>query len=130
MKGLGKILINVAVVSFLLLLYVQGQIALLRISYSIDSQSKKLTQKREQYRHLQFEVDQLKAPRRLEEKMKELQLNLVLPKEVRVVRVPIVASNALVEPPLEEEVQLQPFSKGLLEFLGRWVKVAQAKTDN
>lgn len=127
MKGLGKVLLAIGVISILLLLYVQGQIALLRISYGLDIQSKKLTQRQEEYRYLRFEVDQLKAPRRLEEKMRELELDLTLPKEIRVVRVP---TPSHVNVPTIEKVELQPLSKGLLEFLGRWVKVAQAKTDS
>jgi hypothetical protein len=127
MKGLGKTLSGIAAISMLLLFYVQGQIALLRISYLMDVQAKKLAQKGEEYRHLKFEVDQLKAPRRLEAKMRELKLELTLPKEVRVVRVPVTSA---LETPRVEEVKLQPLSKGLLEFLERWVKVAQAKTDS
>ena len=127
MKGLGKIIIAIGLVSVLLLLYVQGQTALVRISYLMDVKSKKLAQEEEEYRYLKFEVDQLKAPRRLEEKIKTLKLNLTLPKEIRVVR---VQAPPTIESPRLEEVQLQPLSKGLLEFLGRWVKVAQAKTDS
>jgi hypothetical protein len=59
--------------------------------------------------------------------MRELKLDLTLPKEVRVVRVPAAAVSRV---PAVEDVALQPLSKGLLDFLGRWVKVAQAKTDN
>jgi cell division protein FtsL len=128
MKGLGKIIIVIGFISGLFLLYVQGQISMLRVSYKIDLDSKKLARRSEEYRHLKFEVDQLKSPRRLEEKIKELELELTLPKEVRVVRVPYQASE---EPSLvTESVELKPFSDGVLEFLGRWVKVAQAKTDS
>ncbi len=128
MKGLGKIIIVIGFISGLFLLYVQGQISMLRVSYKIDLDSKKLSRRSEEYRHLKFEVDQLKSPRRLEEKIKELNLELTLPKEVRVVRVPYQTSE---EPSLgAETVQLKPFSDGVLEFLGRWVKVAQAKTDS
>ena len=106
----------------------QGQIAILRVSYQIDLDSRKLAQRWEEYRHLRFEVDQLKAPRRLEDKMKELQLNLTLPTEVSVVRVPLQTPS--IQVPMAEPIQLKPFSSGVVEFLGRWVKVAQAKTDS
>ncbi len=128
MKGLGKIVIGIGLISALFLLYVQGQIASLRVSYKIDLDSKKLARRWEEYRYLKFEVDQLKAPRRLEEKMKELELALTLPKEVRVVRIPFQTSGEQTSVP--ESVPLKPFSEGVLEFLGRWVKVAQAKTDS
>ncbi|HXV27992.1 MAG TPA: hypothetical protein VD913_03410 [bacterium] len=128
MKGLGKIVLGIGLVSSLFLFYVQGQIAVLRISYQIDVDSKELAQRSEEYRHLKFKVDQLKAPRRLEEKMKELDLDLTLPKEVRVVRVPLSPSPN--PSAVAESVQLNPFSEGLIEFLGHWVKIAQAKTDS
>lgn len=128
MKGFGKILICIGFVAALLFFYVHAQISLVRVSYSLDKISKKRIQHAEQYRRLKFEVEQLKAPRRLEQKMKELKLELTLPKEIRVVLVP--ASQPIQVPALTEEIQLQPFSKGVMDFLGRWVKVAQAKTDN
>jgi len=108
-------------------LYVHGRIALFRVSYLIDVKSETWAQKKEAYRHIKFEVDQMKAPRLLEAKMKALNLDLTLPKEIRVVRVPKVAPMLETSPPTE--LELQPFSQGLLNFFGRWVKVAQAKTE-
>lgn len=128
MKGFGKILISIGFMAALLFFYVHAQISLVRVSYSLDRISKTRIQQAEQYRRLKFEVEQLKAPRRLEQKMRELKLDLTLPKEVRVVLVP--ASQPVQVSTLTEEIQLQPFSKGVMDFLGRWVKVAQAKTDN
>jgi cell division protein FtsL len=127
MKGIGKILISMSFGTFLLFLYVHAQVSLVSVSYSLDRQSKKLAESQEEYRRLKFEVEQLRAPRRLEEKMKEWGLELSLPKEVRVVRVPM--PDPVEAQTMTEEIQLQPFSKGLMDFLGRWVKVAQAKTE-
>ena len=62
----------------------------------------------------------------VEAKMKELEMDLTLPKEVRVIRIPVEQNIA---PPPMTEFELQPFSEGLLNFFGRWVKVAQAKTE-
>ena len=58
--------------------------------------------------------------------MKELELDLTLPKEIRVVRVAPTVSEVAVPTTLQDE-SLKPMSKGLLDLLGRWVKVAQAK---
>jgi len=126
MKGTGKTLLSITVASVLLLLFVHGRISLIRVSYLIDVKSDQLAEKSEAYRHLKFEVDQLKAPRILEAKMKELEMDLTLPKEVRVIRIPV---EPKVVPPPMTEFELQPFSQGLLNFFGRWVKVAQAKTE-
>ena len=128
MKGAGKILISITFATLLLLFYVHEQIALFSISYRLQKDSDLLTAKSEEYRHLNFEVEQLKAPRLLEEKMRELKLDLTLPKQVLVVRIPRIAA-AETPAPVMKNVSLQPLSDGLLDFLGRWVKVAQAKTD-
>ena len=127
MKDLGKVLLFIGMASVLPLLYVHEQVALVHISYRIDEQSSKLSKMAEEYRRLKFEVDQLKSPRFLEGKMKELSLDLTLPKEIRVVRIPPSLQPPAVPP-------LVPISTGLvperiLNFLGRWVDIAQAKTD-
>jgi hypothetical protein len=127
MRGTGKFLAILTFIGGLLLLYVHAQISLFQVSYTIDSRSRQLAQQSEEYRLLKFEVEQLKAPRLLETRMKELQMDLTLPKEVRIVRVPTVP---VVDAVNVQGVSLRPLSDGILDFLGRWVKVAQAKTDN
>jgi cell division protein FtsL len=127
MKGAGKIILATAFFSALMLVYVHEQMALFHISYELDAKSEKLSRLSEEYRKLKFEVDQLRAPRLLESKLKELSLDLALPKEVRVVKVPVAE-------PLPAPVSM--FSGGaaqsqLFNFLGRWLNVApaQAKED-
>ena len=128
MKGAGKMIAVIAFLSGLFLFYVHEQVALLHISYLIDQKQERLARRTEEYRKLKFEVEQLKAPRLLEEKMKELSLDLTLPKEFRVIPVPAPAS---VEAGAAESVSVKPApSNGLLQFLGRWGNVAQAKTDS
>ena len=127
MKDAGKILIAISIATALFLMYVHEQIALFRISYAIDASRDARAQKAEAYRRLEFEVEQLKAPRLLEQRMKDFGLDLTLPKEIRVVRVP---QAALPERLASPQVAVQPFSAGLTRFLGRWVDVAQAKTDS
>ncbi len=124
MKGLGKVMACVFAVCFFMLLYVHEQISLIRVSYLLDVKSDKLAKMTEEYRQVKFEVDQLKAPRLLEQKIKQLSLDLTLPQEIRVIKMP--ASR--LEVPLGD-IQVHSFSNGVLDFLGRWVEVAQAKTD-
>ncbi len=128
MKGCGKIICGILIVSSLFLLYVHGQTALFELSYTIDKHSKIVMRESEEYRRLKFEVEQLKAPLLLEGKMKEMSLELGLPKEVRVVRVapPVIPAA---ESPVMHADSLQNPSNGLMRFLGRWVDIAQAKTD-
>ena len=126
MKGCGKIILGVSAAAAFLLFYVHGQVALFRLSYAMDAQSKALAQRSEEYRRLKFEVDRLKAPLPLEEKMRKLSIDLTLPKEVRVVRIP---AAALPEPRPVVPFASAPVPNGFLKFLGRWVDIAQAKTD-
>ena len=123
---MGKIIFGVGLLTLLLLLYVHEQVALVRVSYLIDSKSAALNHMSEEYRQLKFDVDQLKAPRLLEEKMKTLSLDLALPQEIHVVRTPAV--------PLPVQGREVPavgsISGNMFHFLGHWVEVAQAKTDN
>lgn len=127
MKGTGKILAVISTLTFFSLLYVHEQIVLFRLSYEMDLQSGMLDRKSEQYRRLAFEVESLKAPRLLETRLKELSLDLALPREIQVVRIPELP---MPEVPSHSAVTAVPFAQGWGDFLGRWVKVAQAKTDS
>lgn len=129
MKDLGKIIFFIGIASLPLLFYVHEQIGLFHVSYLIDAQSSALSKMSEEYQRLKFEVDQLRSPRFLEGKMKELSLDLTLPKEIRVVRVP--RSFQVPHPTRHlEPISVGPMSDRILNFLGRWVDIAQAKTDH
>ncbi|MSR77550.1 MAG: hypothetical protein EXS63_04925 [Candidatus Omnitrophica bacterium] len=127
MKGSGKIIVRVGIVASLMLLYVHQQFLLFHTSYAIDQKSHSLNDKTESFRRIKFEVDQLTAPRLLEEHMRDLKLDLSLPKEVNVVKIPDSYQSIIIP---VHEVPLQQFSDRLYNWLGRWVDVAQAKVDN
>ena len=124
-KQLGKTIFWAAALTSLLLLYVHEKVMLIEVSYRLDNLSENFNRKTEQYRQLKFDVEQLKAPRLLEEKMKSLELDLTLPKEFRVV--PLRALTPASAP--VQEVSIKP-GAGFFQFLGHWVNVAQAKTEN
>lgn len=128
MKGTGKIILSILGLSLFFVLYVRGQVALLHVSYQIDSRAEKVTELSEEFRRLRFEVEQLKAPRLLEEKMKQMKMELTFPQEIRVVKVPVAAIPA---PPLQH-VTASPstVASRFANLLGQFVGVAQAKTDN
>lgn len=126
MQSVGKTILGIGVLTLLLLLYVHEQIALVRVSYLMDAKSVQLNRLVEEYRQIKFEVDQLKAPRLLEEKMKNLSMTLTLPQEIHVIKTPALKLSA-------QDRQLSPaasLSGNMFHFLGHWVDVAQAKTDN
>lgn len=128
MKGIGKIIFSILGLSLFFVFYVRGQVALLHVSYQIDAQTDKVTQLSEEFRRIRFEVEQLKAPRLLEEKMKQMKMDLTLPQEIRVVKVPV---TAIPEPSLHPVVESSSsLPNRFANFLGQFVGVAQAKTDN
>ena len=127
MKGIGKIVLLLAAGTFFFLLYVREQVALLDVSYQIDARSEKLMHLSEEYRQLRFEVEQLKAPRLLEEKMNKMSLDLTLPREIRVIRLP---ADSLTHQHALEQISARPMSGRIADFFGRFIDVAQAKTDN
>lgn len=108
-------------------LYVYGQTAIFKVSYDINEKSDKLKEQSEYYRRLKFEVDQLRAPRLLEEKMKRMELELALPSEIQVIRIP---KNGAPDSLIVPAVSKQPLAASPFDLLGRWVKVAQAKMEN
>lgn len=127
MKGIGKIIVFTFAMGFFFVMYVYGQVSLLHVSYQIESKMETSARLQEEYRKLKFEVDQLKAPRLLENKMKQHSLELTLPQEIRVVRMPAPVS---VPPPSVQKVAANPLAGQIANFFGKWIDVAQAKTDN
>ena len=132
MKEVWKILTFVFVLSVLFLFHVHEQIMVFKVSYRLNEKSDLLAQRSEEYRRLKYQVDRLKAPRLLEEKIKEQSMELTLPKQVRVVQMPAnkIAANAQ-STDVPEKTSMKATAAGkVMSFLGHWVEVAQAKTEN
>lgn len=127
MKDCGKFLALLAVVTGLSLLYIRVQVSIFDVSYEIGAHARELSHQSETYRRLKFEVDQLKAPALLEKRMDELALDLTLPQELEVIRVP---EPKHIEAHTLRKISIQPVSNSVVDFFGRWVKVAQAKPDH
>lgn len=117
------------VICLMLVYYVQGQISLVRISYVLDQKTRQLGEKEEHYRQLKYEMEQMKSPRLLENKLSELNFDLTLPKEIRVIRIAKPIAWNLKSPELEPGVATGAFGERVANFFERWVKVAQAKTE-
>jgi hypothetical protein len=127
MKGSGKILVLMAIVTCAMLFYVHLQVASVLVSFDIHKSSRAFAEKQELLRRFQFKVDQLRAPRFLEQKMKRHEMGLALPNKIQVVEVPSVSE--LVIPVTSERKATRTFSSEVSTFLGRWIQTAQAKTD-
>ncbi len=124
MKGLGKILLSFTVITAALLLYVKEEVEILRVSYRIQEKSSQLSNRSEEYRRLNFEITQMRSPQNLEKKMAELSLPLTLPKQIQVLRVPESITRPQVSP-----LPLRSSSSNFFDFLGQWIQVAQARTE-
>ena len=124
MKGCGKILVGFSIVTLGLLLYVHERVEMLRVSYHIHQKSSVLSQKSEEFRRLKFEVTQLRSPQALERRLEQLSLPLTLPKEIKVVKIPQPVFGPAVEP-----LAIQRPPGKLFDFVGQWIQVAQARTD-
>lgn len=129
MKGCGKIVLLIGVIAFFLVYFVQGQVALVRVSYVLDKKMHIKQEKEEYYRQLKYEMEQMKSPRLLENKLGELKFDLALPTEIKVIRIAQPAVWAIPNTNFPADISLNPLSERLTNFFERWVKVAQAKTD-
>ena len=128
LRGTGRILAGCGFFTFILLLYVRGQIGLFQLSYQIDERADQLSLKMEAYRRLHFEVEELRAPRRLEKKINDLAMNLTLPKEIQVIKMPAASRRVIAETTLSSQVR-DSFQARVSSWVNRWIGVAQAKTD-
>jgi len=126
MKGTGKIILGVSVGVMALLIYVHGQFLLFQTSYTMNHKAEMIREKGESYRQLKFEVDRLKAPRLLEARMAEREMDLTLPKKIRVVRIP---EQPVLAPIEVTQTISQPLAGQFVDFLGKWVGIAQARTE-
>lgn len=124
MKGLGKFLLGFTILTAALLLYVKEQVEVLRVSYRIQEKSSQLSIRSEEYRRLNFEVAQMRSPQNLEKRLAELSLPLTLPKQIQVLRVPESIARPQTHP-----LSLRSPSSNFFDFLGQWIQVAQARTE-
>jgi hypothetical protein len=127
MKGCGKILVLMTALTCAMLFYVHLQVASVLVSFDIHKSSRAMAEKQELLHRFQYKVDQLRAPRLLEEKMKRHDMGLALPNRIQVFEVPPVAELAI--PVANARKASRTFSSEVSNFLGRWIQTAQAKTD-
>ncbi len=126
MKGSGRLILFIALVGSLFLIQVFLSTNLFTLSYSIQKKSSRLTEREDYARHLKYEVERLKAPYRLSEQIREHALKLDFPREIHVIQMPasLNLGNEASRP-----LDVHPAS-GLGDWFGRWIQVAQAKTDS
>lgn len=121
MGSSNKIFSFLFVITATLLLYVHGQVSVFHVSYSIQKKEKELAKLSDEFKMLKYEVSQLRSLSYLDKMTKEMNLKLVMPKEVKVISVPVERQA--------DRISLPPtiVRKGFLSFIN-FVKEAQAKT--
>lgn len=127
MKFTLKVIAVISLITCSLVAYVYGQVAIFQVSYSINAKSELVQEQREVFQRLHYDVERLKAPVRLEHKMKELDLKLALPREIHIVRVP---EETILQKTSVADIGSQSLFPGRFDLLGRLVRVAQAKMDH
>ena len=73
--------------TLLLLLYVHEQVSILQASYAIEKKEREMVRLSEDYKVAKFRVARLRSPAVLNQRMKELSLNLTIPTDQEVVKV-------------------------------------------
>jgi hypothetical protein len=126
MKFVLRSLFLISVMTLGMTSYVHGQVTLFRLSYVLNNKGDLLAHRMEEYKRLKFEVESLRAPALLEQRMNDLKMDLGMPREIGVIRMPPLEIPADVVP---EVITRQLAGERILGVLGRLVKVAQAKTD-
>ncbi len=118
-----KVFGGLFVVTLGLLLYVHTQVLIFQTSYAIQRKEKRLAELSDLYKVMKYEVTKLHSLQYLEKRKQEMKLDLVLPKEVKVVPLPVQRE-------LKEAVEVPSVvQRGFLSFVN-FIKEAQAKTSS
>lgn len=108
-------------ITFALLLYVHQQISIFQVSYDIQKKEQDVARLSEEYKMAKFRVDKLRSPHNLNQRMKQLSLELTTPTDQEIIHV------------LRPKIELQDNKVSWpdpIQFLSwfHFIKEAQAKT--
>ena len=118
-----KVFSGLVLITFVLLLHVHTQVSIFQVSYSIQKKEKMFAELSDQYKLRKYEVSKLYSLSYLDKKKKEMNLKLVVPKDVKVVYWPA-------EKEAERSIEAPPMiRRGLFSFVNL-IKEAQAKTSS
>ena len=124
MKGFGKLIFVFSILTATLVVYVHERVEIFRVSYKIQRKTLELAQRTEEHRRLKYDIARLHSPQHLEKRLEELSLPLTLPQEIQVLRVPQWEAPQKLQP-----LPFDPPQRRFFGFLGDWVRMAQARTD-
>ncbi len=85
MKGIIRFFIAVSMGTCLLILYIHQNVRLIQVSYDIRLNETRLAEVSDEYKQILFELDMLRAPASLEDKIMRANIDLVHPTDVQVI---------------------------------------------
>lgn len=121
-----KYIISIACVTLLALLYVHQQVELVKLSYAIEYKEKSLEDILDRKQNLEYNVNNLEAPSRLEKVLISRRIDIAFPKRSQVVGRASVSPNARNASLAAAGVERKVNRFGIFEFFGLRAE-AQAK---
>jgi len=91
---LGKYIVCIFVVMAMMLLYVHQQLTIIQSSYRINTKEEQLVDLMDVQKNLKFQLASLKSPISVEQKLADADISLVVPNEVRIVKVPVTRATS------------------------------------
>jgi cell division protein FtsL len=91
---LFKSVASIAVVTLVALIYVHQQVELVKLSYSIETKEKKLKVMLDRKQRLNYNIDDLESPSRLEKVLMAKNIDVAFPGRYNVVRVAKTTSGS------------------------------------
>ncbi len=123
---LSKLLTLISISTIIALLYVHQQVELVKLSYAIEYKEKRLKDALDQRERLEYNIDNLEAPSRLEQALLSRKIDIAFPKRSQVVKLASLQHSYRGEGRLNS-VGIEKRSKilGIFEF---FIPKAEAQT--
>lgn len=119
-------MISIAVVTLAALIYVHQQVELVKLSYAIDYKEKNLEDMLDRKQNLEYNINNLEAPSRLEKVLVSRKVDIAFPKRSQVVRAANYSHNTRSSAIRAAGVERKVNRFGIFEFFGLKAE-AQAK---
>ena len=124
-----KTVVMISCVTIVSVLYVHQQVELVKLSYSIERKERIVKDMLDRNERLDYNIDNLEAPSRLEQALVAKNINVAFPKKGNVVKVARITPRATTLERLNSRSHDRRFNAlGVLDFFSQ-SREAQAKED-
>jgi len=121
MKGSIRTLMVIFSVTAAMLFYVHWQVMSYVVSYRIHDYSREIGRQQDEVRRMSYNLEMLKAPKILDQKMKQHSLDMVPPDQIRTLTLPQSA------PSFRGAAGEGVFRSVLNGFFADWIQIARAE---